>query len=191
MDNPWIETWSGKKFYFLDPQPDMIDIQDIAHALAMQCRYTGHCATFYSVAEHSVIVSMITEPENALAGLLHDASEAYLIDVASPVKPYLTNFKELEDKIMQVIAFKFGFQYPLVEDVHDADKAQLKTEAKYLMASGGADWVQEYPTKKVGKVPKCLQPFDSKNLFLSRFWELSEDKHGLTINSEKQIILLN
>ena len=79
-------TYTGKEFYPLDPNPADIDIKDIAHALSNCCRFAGHIKSFYSVAQHSVIVSELCEPENALAGLLHDASEAYLSDIARPVK---------------------------------------------------------------------------------------------------------
>src|SRR5258706_13895138 len=90
----WIETYSGKQFHILDPQLDEIELYDIAHALSMQCRYTGHCESFYSVAEHCVIVSMLVPKEMAIAGLFHDASEAYLTDEVSPVKPHLINNSE-------------------------------------------------------------------------------------------------
>lgn len=174
---PFIETYTGTKFYFLDPNPDDIRIEDIAHALSNNCRYTGHCRSFYSVAEHSIIVSILVDSPNALAGLLHDASEAYLTDVASPVKPYLTNYKHMEDVIMTAIATKYGFTWPLVDDVKDADAVQLKSEAKHLMPSGGKDWVAKYPTKREhGKVPKCLYPHLAEEAFLERFYELRNEK---------------
>jgi hypothetical protein len=181
----WIETYTGKQFHILAPQPEEIDIYDIAHALSMQCRYTGHCEAFYSVAEHSYIVSLLVPKEHALAALFHDASEAYLTDVASPVKPHLTNYKELEDTIMTAIAKKVGFIYPLSYEVKQADRAMLKTEAKYLMPSGGSTWNQEQfgDGSVKGKIPKCLQPIEAKQLFLTRFWELSETpvvEHGVS-----------
>ena len=71
----YIETVSGRKFYFLNPNPEDIDIEDIAHALSMQCRFTGHTKWFYSVAEHAIWVSYLVPVHLALEGLLHDASE--------------------------------------------------------------------------------------------------------------------
>ena len=112
---PWIETFTGKQFYFLDPTRDSIDIRDIAHSLAYTCRYTGHCKRFYSVAEHSILVSYLAD--DPLAGLLHDASEAYITDIASPIKPHLTNYKELEDMLMGHIADRFNFTYPLNAEI--------------------------------------------------------------------------
>src|ERR1017187_10636100 len=76
-----ITTFSGIHFWPLLPNPADIRIEDIAHALSNQCRFAGHAREFYSVAEHSVRVSQLCPPEDALWGLLHDASEAYLTDV--------------------------------------------------------------------------------------------------------------
>ena len=53
----WAQTFTGRQFFPLDPDPQDIDIVDIAHSLAMQCRYNGHTDRFYSVAEHCVHVS--------------------------------------------------------------------------------------------------------------------------------------
>lgn len=169
----YIETYSGGHFHFLNPDPESIDIDDIAHALSMQCRYTGHIKHFYSVAEHSVHVSHLTK--NPLEGLLHDASEAYITDIASPIKPHLSNYKKLESNIMAVIAKKYGFNWPVSEDVHDADKAQLKTEARHLLRSGGRDWLHHFPTTRTrGVMPKCWTPDQAKMAFLERFEELTE-----------------
>lgn len=168
---PWIETYTGKRFYFLDPQDNQIDIRDIAHSLAFTCRYTGHSSKFYSVAEHSILVSYLAL--DPLGALLHDASEAYITDIASPIKPHLGNYKEMEDKIMQRIAAKFGFQYPLDPDIKDCDSTQLKTEAKHLLRSGGHPWAHMYPTKRPhGITPNCWSPEVAEKKFLERFEEV-------------------
>jgi hypothetical protein len=168
---PWIETFTGKKFYFLDPANDQIDIKDIAHSLAFTCRYTGHSNRFYSVAEHSILVSYLAS--DPLAGLLHDASEAYITDIASPIKPHLANYKELEDKLMTRIAGKFGFEYPLDPDIKDCDATQLKTEAKHLLRSRGYPWAHLYPTKRPhGITPNCWSPEEAEKKFLERFEEV-------------------
>lgn len=83
---PWIQTFTGKQFWPLTPKAEDVCIEDIAHALAFKCRFGGHCKTFYSVAEHSCRVAEILRPEHQLIGLLHDAAEAYLPDVAAPIK---------------------------------------------------------------------------------------------------------
>lgn len=168
---PWIETFTGKKFHFLNPTDDQIDIRDIAHSLAFTCRYTGHSRRFYSVAEHSILVSYLAS--DPLAGLLHDASEAYITDIASPIKPHINNYKELEDMIMERIAKKFGFAYPLDPDIKDCDSTQLKTEAKYLLKSGGIPWAHLYPTKRPhGITPNCWSPEEAEQKFLQRFEEV-------------------
>jgi len=84
-DEHWITTYTGKRFHYLDPQPEEIDIVDIAHALSLTCRFGGHCKEFYSVAEHSIRVAEIVPKEFQLLALLHDAGEAYTGDVQSPI----------------------------------------------------------------------------------------------------------
>jgi len=172
---PWIETVSGKKFYFLDPQPDQIDIEDIATALAHNCRYTGQAKGFYSVAEHSVAVCELTN--NSVEGLLHDASEAYLQDIASPVKAYLQNYKEMEDVVLKAIAKKFNFEYPYGPEIKYADVIQLSTEARHLLPSRGNDWNWEKiwaygRPKRYGIIPRFLPPKKARDLFLRKYEEL-------------------
>src|SRR5690606_28894528 len=106
-----IRTHSGNYIDVLNPNPDLIDINDIAHSLSMQCRFGGHTKVFYSVAQHSVECAKRVSPEFQLAALLHDASEAFLLDIPSPIKHRLTNYKEIENTLMQVIAKKFSFQW--------------------------------------------------------------------------------
>lgn len=154
---PWIETYSGKKFYFLNPTEDMVDIRDIARSLSLQCRFLGHISRFYSVAEHSINVgrecfeqSLRDNPCNGSAyfglyGLLHDASEAYLMDIPSPIKQHLSNYHELEAKVMKVILSKFGIT-SWDRYVEVADKVCLKNEARQLLPSKGDSWIHLYPT---------------------------------------------
>src|SRR4051812_30250690 len=80
----WMQTFTGRQFWPVDPRADEIAIEDIARALAMTCRFGGHVRFHYSVAQHSFLVSLVCSPEHALWGLLHDASEAYLGDVVWP-----------------------------------------------------------------------------------------------------------
>ncbi len=173
---PWIETVSGKKFHFLDPNPEEIDIEDIATALGNNCRYTGQSKSFYSVAEHSVAVCELSG--NTLEGLLHDASEAYLQDIASPVKAYLSNYKELEHGVMCAVSKKFGFQYPYGKKIKFADVVQLSTEARHLLPSKGDDWQWEWiwpegRPKRFGIIPRCLSPKNARKLFLRKFEEIT------------------
>ena len=102
----WMQTFSGRQFWPMDPKPEDVCILDIANSLGKICRYNGHCKKFYSVAEHSYYVSKYVEPQNALWGLLHDASEAYMCDLIRPLKnePFARSFRLFENKIIEVIA---------------------------------------------------------------------------------------
>lgn len=131
----WIYTNSGRQFYPLDPRPGDIDINDIAHSLANQCRFSGHCRKHYSVAQHSVLVSMLCDPQDALWGLLHDASEAYLIDVPSPLKklPEFLFYREAEARLMAMVCDVFGLNRDEPPSVKIADRRMCVTEARDLM----------------------------------------------------------
>lgn len=170
----YLETVSGKKFDFINPKNKDIDIEDIAHSLSMQCRFTGHSWKFYSIAEHSINASRMCSPENKLWALLHDASEAYLTDVASPVKPHLTNYKPMEKVIMDAICLKFGLPTDMPEEVHEADMVLLKREAFELMHSGGTDWVKNDVSRVFIKKTPILgyDPVKAKKLFLDKFYEI-------------------
>lgn len=123
-----IRTFTGKYINVFDPNPDLICIEDIAHGLSMQCRFGGHTTHFYSVAQHSIEVSLMCSEPHELAGLLHDASEAYLLDIPRPIKKQLSGYKEVEGRLMKVIAEKFGFEYPLHKEVKRCDELALKDE---------------------------------------------------------------
>jgi hypothetical protein len=173
----WIQSYTGVEFHPFGTRPEEIRIKDIAHALALTCRFGGHCASFYSVAEHSVRVSYVCEPEDALWGLLHDASEAYLGDIPRPIKRHwdMRWFREREAELQLEILKRFGLdtakgQTPL--SVHRADETLLATEARDLM--GGPIWSElagVEPDRGI-IVPWTWQHAERR--FLDRFSELTK-----------------
>lgn len=128
----FMQVFTGRKYWPMDPRPHEVHIEDIAHSLAMQARYAGHCIKFYSVAEHSVLIARHLAakhaPEVALAGLLHDAPEAYCVDIPRPLKPYLTNYRAIEQDNWLAIAARFGLPAELPDEVHDADNRIIADE---------------------------------------------------------------
>lgn len=169
---PWIQTYSGRRFNPLNPNSDAIVIQDIAHALSMQCRFSGHCRYFYSVAQHSVLVSYICGFEFALWGLLHDASEAYLVDMPRPLKRSgkLDAFIAYEHKVQKAVCKRFGLPDKEPADVKRADTILLATEARDLMSPLHPDW-----RSPAEPLPFKIDPWTPKQAeenFLKRFNEL-------------------
>lgn len=135
----WIRTYTGKKINPLDPDPMSICIEDIAHALSNQCRFSGHVQRFYSVAEHSVRVSNIVQTHR---GLMHDAAEAYLVDLPRPLKHHwLFGFfyRRIEKRVERIIMERFNLQVEQPESVSVADDILLMTEERDLMR-GSSTW---------------------------------------------------
>lgn len=124
----WMQTLTGKIFYPLNPTPESICISDIAGALSKMCRFGGHCARFYSVAEHCVLVAAHAPQHLKLTALMHDASEAYLVDVPRPVKRQLVDYSRIETKLMRAIAARFKFEWPLPQEIKAIDTAILSDE---------------------------------------------------------------
>jgi hypothetical protein len=127
-----LPTFSGKSFSVIDPQEKDICIEDIAHGLSNVCRYSGQCPRFYSVAEHSYLMTIyalanIPKKLNPLSVLLHDGSEAYIADMPNYIKGYLPTYKAFEEDIMIQIGAKFNcsFDDPRIKEL---DLAILKTE---------------------------------------------------------------
>lgn len=123
-----IRTFTGIYIDPLNPEPDQIHIEDIAHALSHICRFNGHTKEFYSVANHSIWVAAHCPEELRLQALLHDASEAYLCDIPKPFKHRLTNYCEIEENLMHVIASRFGFKWPVSPRVKEYDELALEWE---------------------------------------------------------------
>lgn len=172
----WIQVRSGGKFYPLDPRPEEITIEDIAHALSQVVRYTGHTSQALSVAQHSVMVSWRCDPADALWGLLHDASEAYLNDISRPVKqmPEMAPYRDAEDRLMAVICGRFGLPAGMPASVKEADEILLATESRDLMAPRHPDW--ERWISRVETLPGRIIPWPagkSRRMFLGRYEELA------------------
>ena len=169
----WISTHSGLPFWPSDPQPADVRIEDIAHALSQLCRFAGHTKSFYSVGQHSVLVSLICDPQDALWGLLHDASEAYLCDLARPVKhtEALAGYRALEERVQAAVAQKFGLPLEMPRSVKEADQALLRLEQRDLMTMP-AGWSSAAPGIWQFQRLVPMGPFEAKQRFLWRFDEL-------------------
>jgi 5'-deoxynucleotidase YfbR-like HD superfamily hydrolase len=174
--NP-IVTYTGRLFWPLDPRPEDIAIEDIAHALSNKCRFSGHTKKFYSVAQHSVIVSYICDPKDFLWGLLHDASEAYLIDMPKPLKilPEFEWFRKVEKKVQLAVCKHFNLNPEQPESTHIADKIALLTEKRDLMAKTSEnnefDKVNNLFPLESHIVP--MTPEEACEYFLNRYYELT------------------
>lgn len=181
----WFQTFTGKLVDVEHPTPDAVDIQDIAHALSMTCRYGGHCREFYSVAEHSVHVMILGEPHVSnklrLSLLLHDAAEAYVGDIISPVKKLLSPLStELEDKWLRAIQEKFDLGDGLTNTdpvVQQADALALSVEVLSLFYPVLPEWWQKFPipTRDQYFPVECWSPKEARGKFLDNFHRIRED----------------
>lgn len=169
-----ISTVSGRFFDILKPEDYEFDIDEIATALSNICRYTGHVNKFYSVAEHSVLVSRLVPSRLALAGLLHDASEAFVGDVSSPLKKLLPEYKRIEERVQEAIADQFGLPYPFPQEVHEADKRMYWNERQNV-APGPKDTLWHTEFRAARKVTATgMSPIIAKRMFLSRYKEITQ-----------------
>ena len=189
-----VETFTGRYVDTERPQASTIDLHDIAHALAQTCRYGGHTSTFYSVAEHAVLVSRRLEaqglPRDAcLAGLHHDDAEAYLGDIPRPLKIHLgARYKTLSRRMDSAVVSGLGlpitpddFHHPVVKE---ADNWALFIEARHLLPSRGINWSGSAEDWDLGTAASTskrtpsywtagLSPSDAEGLFLTRHYELT------------------
>jgi 5'-nucleotidase len=144
---PYIQTVSGRKFNPLEPDPSEVDIGDIARALSHQCRFGGNCRVYYSVAQHSCLASDLAaergaDAEAVLWALLHDASEAYLVDLPHPLKHRSALgalYAEAEARLQAAICQHFALPPdppPLLKEV---DRALLATERR-AVSQVAWDW---------------------------------------------------
>lgn len=183
--NSFIETYTGRIFFPLNPDPGSIDILDIAHALSNQCRFTGHVRHFYSVAEHCIRGSLVAPPGFELVFLLHDAGEAYLSDIARPVKhqPEFANYRTYEARIERAVeqAFKLqpnALEHPTIKEI---DRRMLRTEQRDLMPFLPQELDPRPEAPFDFRIYQTLGPREAETLYLKRFEELRTKPvaHGL------------
>lgn len=182
----WLGIGNGRMFWPLDPRATEVHIEDIAHALSNTCRWGGRVSDYYSVCQHSVHVAQIVErndPQLALHALLHDAAEAYLGDIPTPIKHHLLLMRgkqrepvsTTEHRILDVIYLAFGLG-PYVDrlTIRDADRLALATEARDLM--GGLTWDGMVPTNEPVLDP--LSPRAARTQFMAMFRRLTGGKQA-------------
>jgi hypothetical protein len=169
MSEPWsgagvVETYTGVGLDLFDPDPADVRLADIAAGLAHTCRFGGHCRRFYSVAEHSLYVADELDdrdPRIQLYGLLHDAGEAYLVDVQRPIKAAFEGFEDAEAEILAAVWEAFGVPEPGEQDwatVMHADDRLLAYEADRLLADGS--WAADPPDRSYdlgGRSPEAVR----------------------------------
>lgn len=168
----WMQTFSGRAFWPLDPRPGDISVADISHALSLLCRYGGHTSRFYSVAEHSVLMSHVVAPEHALWALLHDAAEAYLCDLPRPIKRLMPTYQDAEDVLLFAIRQKFGLgQFP--REVRDADNRILLDERAALMVMPPPlSWGDLEDMEPLGVEVYGWSPAVAEHMWITRFHAL-------------------
>lgn len=187
-----IETLNRKYVDPLNMSVDDLDIEAVAHALSHQCRFNGFTSRHYSVAEHSFHVSHIvqarcmaegwTNPEAvreaSLQGLLHDATEAYLIDIPRPLKSAFPEYKAIESRLNEVVCQKWGVPTTMHPYVFEADMRICVTEKLALLSPDGLErpeWAdlnrnfKPYTNGEVTITTNDVHPADARRMFLARF----------------------
>jgi hypothetical protein len=175
---PYLQTVSGRWVNPFEPDVEQIDIGDIARALSNQCRFGGHCRTFYSVAQHSVLVSELVEQrggdiEDVFAGLMHDAREAYLGDMPHPIKhrsPLGAAFREAEKHLEAAIRERFSIRSE-VAGLKPADRAILATERRAFSAETW-HWPELEGIEPLDLDLRAWPPDEAERAFLDRYAEL-------------------
>jgi len=182
----WISTWSGKQIHPLDPKPEEVCLEDIAHGLSRKCRYNGQ-SHFYTVAEHCVHLADwclwgVSNPEErkfiALHALLHDAAEAYLPDVTSPIKVLFPDFEKHEDKLLAVIFEALGLP-PIcpagAKVIKDIDKRIILNERDRVLPNHNPDvkWPIEHLKPLEHTTIFCWPPDEAYDNFMTVYQELT------------------
>jgi 5'-deoxynucleotidase YfbR-like HD superfamily hydrolase len=167
-----ILTASGRYVDLIKPKVEMVTPFDIAVGLSNTCRFGGHTSAFYSVAQHCVLVSQLVPPHLALQGLLHDAAEAYIGDVVSPLKQHLPEFKVIEHRLEAVIARAFGLRFPWAPQIKTADLRALRFEREQLMHPAGGQFSRLEEYEPVPGTLTPLPPHEAAKEWLYRFAQL-------------------
>lgn len=174
-----FQTISGRELRPAQPRVEDFAIEDIAHGLSHACRFAGQVREFYSVAQHSVLVSHAMPRPLALWGLLHDASEAYISDVPSPVKVLeaLAGYRAIEALLQRTVYQAFGLTGDEPPELRQADLALRVLEARELLPPDAAARIEAGEPEGLQLPPFAIKPWTSsaaKVAFLKRFAELTK-----------------
>lgn len=178
MKKAFILTSAGAEFKPMDPKAEDVYIQDIAHALSNQCRFGGHTSSFYSVAQHSVLVMEIVDKLDGTLGqqfaaLMHDAAEAYLVDLPTPIKKQMAGYAVAEIRVLAAISSRLGFRLEHDPLVKKADLIALATEARDLMPPHSI-WDQ-LPEKPVAPTLVPWPPGEGSKHFMDSFRRINAE----------------
>lgn len=169
---PRIMLQSGAWFDFLDPESSEFRIEDIAAGLSNTCRYAGQCSAFYSVAEHSLLVSEIAH-DHAYAALMHDAAEAFIGDITRPLKQLLPDFRQIEARVEKAIFNRFNVPLPMPKEVKAADLRVLAAEQAQIMPRETSLWAFADGIEPAPITVRCLTSRQAKEAFLERYRNLT------------------
>lgn len=172
---PDILTAAGKYFNFLTPGDCPLGIKEIAHGLSHICRFGGHTSQLYVVAQHCVEVSLIVPAEDAYAALMHDAPEALIGDMPSPLKRLLPDYRALEQRVEAAVFQRFGLPEKLPASVKHADLVLLATEQRDLMPIHDDEWASIKGIRPLGKRITAWSPELARAAFLQRFREVAPE----------------
>ena len=166
------------EFFPLDPRAEDVHLLDIARAIAMKVRYTGHVTQFYSVAQHSVFVADILDrlgedPEVQLLGLMHDTTEAYLPDVASTIKGHIVGFHALEAGVWAAIAERFDLAPVLPKIVKAADAEAYRFER--VAVAPRPPWMTPIPCELDHEPLEEWLPREAEDLWLLEYHDLLKE----------------
>ena len=173
ISGPTILLRSGNYFDLQDPSASRFEVTDIAHALSNICRFTGHTQHFYSVAEHSVLCSYLVPHEDRMIALMHDAAEAFIGDVSSPLKKMLPDYKAIERRVEEHVFSTLGLPYPFPPSVKKADRIMLRLEQSQLMRNEDRwEGTEDGEGLPDGQYLRCRTPAVAMSAFMARFYEL-------------------
>lgn len=171
--DPFIQLRSGRAYSLTDPDTRVLSLDDIAESLAKQCRFTGHCKGFYSVAEHSFWCSVVAPRELKWECFWHDAAEAIVGDCGAPLKGMLPEYRAIEADHDTAVRYMLGLPATKSAGCHEIDMRMCATEKEQIMEPSERLWGLEH-----------LEPFDielqcnewesAKSVFLTRAHALIE-----------------
>lgn len=170
--NDTIKVAAGHYVDLMNPDPATIDIESIAAALSKICRFGGHTPSFYSVAEHSVMATVLAANEGYVgealkAVLLHDATEAFLGDMVKPLKVHMSAYQSVEKRMEQAIADRFGVDFAMFRDViHRYDMQMLKLEKNRFWPRDKTVWAGFDEIREVNLPIHFLPPTKAQFVFL-------------------------